>query len=82
MDKSHLRAEYIIVLEKFKKQLGNRIKKIRESKGLSREEVAFECNFSGSYMGMIERAEYDFKISKLYKIAKALKVDIKDLLDF
>lgn len=66
----------------FRKKLGNRIKQIRESKGLSREDVAFSCEFSGSYMGMIERAEYDFKISKLYKIAKALDVDISDLFIF
>lgn len=49
---------------------------------MSREEVAFECDFSGSYMGMIERAEYDFKISMLYNIAKALKIELKDLLNF
>lgn len=61
------------------KVLGKRIKTIREQKGLSREEVAFRCGFSGSYMGMIERAEYDFKISKLFSIAKALGIDIKDL---
>lgn len=66
----------------FRKKLGNRIKQIRESKGLSREDVAFACEFSGSYMGMIERAEYDYKISKLYKIAKALDVDISDLFIF
>ena len=35
-----------------------------------------------AYMGMIERAEYDFKISKLYNIAKALDVDICELFDF
>ena len=63
----------------FRKNLGKRIKQIRESKHLSREDVAFACDFSGSYMGMIERAEYDFKISKLYKISKALDVDIKEL---
>ena len=51
-------------------------------KKLSREDVAFACDFSGSYMGMIERAEYDFKISKLNKIAKALNVDINELFDF
>ena len=67
---------------KFRKQLGNRIKQIRESKNLSREDVAFACDFSGSYMGMIERAEYDFKISKLYNIAKALNVDICELFNF
>ena len=66
----------------FRKQLGNRIKQLRESKNLSREDVAFACNFSGSYMGMIERAEYDFKISKLYNIAKALDVDICELFKF
>ena len=67
---------------KFRKKLGKKIKQIRESKNLSREDVAFDCDFTGSYMGMIERAEYDFKISKLYKIAKALDVDIKELFDF
>lgn len=66
----------------FRKQLGKRIKQIRENANLSREDVAFACEFSGSYMGMIERAENDFKISKLYKISKALGVDIKDLFDF
>ena len=66
----------------FRKKLGNRIKQIREKKGLSREDVAFACEFSGSYDIWVERAEYDFKISKLYKIAKALDVDISDLFVF
>lgn len=66
----------------FRKLLGKRIKQIREMKKLSREDVAFACDFSGSYMGMIERAEYDFKISKLNKIAKALNVNITELFDF
>ncbi len=66
----------------FRKNIGKGIKVIREAKNLSREDVAFACDFSGSYMGMIERAEYDFKISKLYKISKALNVDIKELFDF
>ena len=79
MDKWGLCVQNIIVKDKFRIQLGHRIKEIRESKKLSREEVAFRCGFSGSYMGMIERAENDFKISKLYKIAKALDINIKEL---
>ena len=82
VDKSDLQIENISMEKEFRIKLGNRIKQIRQSKSLSREDVAFSCNFSGAYMGMIERAEYDFKISKLYKIAKALNVDIKDLFDF
>ena len=81
MDKWGLQNENNIMVLKFRKELGKRIKQIRESKGLSREDIAFACEFSGSYMGMIERAEYDFKISKLYKIANALGVDIKELFD-
>ena len=70
------------MVQEFRKKLGQQIKQIRESKNLSREDVAFACDFSGSYMGMIERAEYDFKISKLYKIAQALNVDICELIKF
>ena len=77
-----LRNENNVMVLKFRKQLGKRIKEIRESKNLSREDVAFLCNFSDSYMGMVERAKYDFKISKLYKIANALEVDIKELFVF
>lgn len=72
-------GKIFIMTKDFRINLGKRIKEIRESKNLSREDIAFKAGFSGSYMGMIERAENDFKISKLYKIAKALEVDIKDL---
>ena len=82
VDKSRLRDENVIMQQEFRKKLGLRIKQVRESKKLSREEVAFACDFSGSYMGMIERAENDFKISKLYNIAKALNIDIRELFDF
>ena len=82
MDKPRLRGNNIVMVMEFRKKLGKKIKEIRESKSLSREEVAFACNFSGSYMGMIERAEYNFKISKLYDIANALDINIKELFEF
>ena len=76
------KKKMIVMLTEFRKNLGARIKQIRESKNLSREDVAFTCGFSGSYMGMIERAEYDFKISKLYNISQALGVEVSDLVQF
>ncbi len=79
MDKPDLQNKNINMEHEFRKNLGKRIKQLRESRHLSREDVAFACNFSGSYMGMIERAEYDFKISKLYKIAKALNIEVYKL---
>jgi len=66
-------------MEQRRKELGNKIKEIRQAKGISREEVGFRAGISGSYVGMIERAENDFKISKLFAIADALNVELKDL---
>ena len=65
-----------------RQKLGKKIRNIRESRHLTQEALALLCGFSGAYMGMIERAENDFKISKLFKIANALKIEVKDLFDF
>lgn len=64
------------------KKIGERIKELRTKYGISREELAFRIGVSGSYIGMIERAEYDFKISKLINIASALKVKMAEIVDF
>ena len=61
------------------KKIGEKIKELRIKNGISREELAFRIGVSGSYIGMIERAEYDFKISKLINIAKALNIKMKDI---
>lgn len=66
----------------FHRELGKRIKFLREEKKLSREELAFRCEISGSYVGMIERGENDFKISKLEKIAKALDISPNEIFNF
>ena len=63
----------------FEKKIGDKIKELRMKKGVSREELAFRVGVSGSYIGMIERAEYDFKISKLINIAKALNIKMKEI---
>lgn len=62
------------------KKIGERIKVFRTEKELSREEVAFNAGISGSYLGMLERGEYDFKISKLFSIAKAMDILPEDLI--
>jgi len=63
-------------------KLGNKIKEIREKKHISRDELGFRADVSGSYIGMIERAEKDLKTSKLFKIALGLEVSVKELFDF
>lgn len=61
-------------------KVGNNIKRVRRDKGLSQERLAELSNVHRTYIGMIERAEKNLTLVSLEKIAKALNIDIKDLL--
>jgi transcriptional regulator with XRE-family HTH domain len=56
------------------------VRKIRKEKGLSQEELSFRAELHRTYIGMIERAEKNITLINIEKIAKALEVDIKNLL--
>jgi transcriptional regulator with XRE-family HTH domain len=62
------------------KDVGLNIRKIREDKGLSQEKLATLADLHRTYVGQIERGEKNIGIKNLEKIAKALGVNIKDLL--
>jgi transcriptional regulator with XRE-family HTH domain len=59
--------------------LGQRIRAIREKKGVSQESVALACGLDRSYFGGIERGEHNVAVVNLEKIAIALDIPIKDL---
>lgn len=60
---------------------GNKVRELRKEKGLSQEELSFKADLHRTYIGMIERAEKNITIVNIEKIAKALGVTLKDLLD-
>ncbi len=60
---------------------GKNVRNIRRLKGLSQEELAFKANLHRTYIGMIERAEKNITLLNIEKIAKALEIDIKDLIN-
>jgi len=62
------------------KEVGLNIRKIREDKGLSQEKLAALADLHRTYIGQIERGEKNIGLRNLEKIAKALNVNIKDLL--
>ncbi len=64
------------------KKFGDRIRSIRLSKGLTQEQLADLAEIERSYMGTIERGERNPTILKVYRIAKALKVNAGELLPF
>lgn len=61
-------------------RIGKNVKKIREKKGITQEKLAFEANLNRAYIGYIEREERNPSTDTLAKLAKALKVSLKDLL--
>lgn len=62
--------------------IGNRIKLLRESKGISQQILAAKCNFEKGNMSRLEAGRTNPTITTLYKISQALEVKITDLLDF
>lgn len=64
-------------------KIGIAIKKIRQKKGLTQEELALEAGLlNRAYIGYIERGERNPSTETISKIAKALKVSARDLLPF
>lgn len=64
---------------KLPKLLGKRIQRQRKLIGLTQEELAEKVNVSRAYIGYIEQARNTPSIELLEKIAKVLRVNIKEL---
>jgi len=62
-----------------KKIVGIRIRKYRNDRGFTQEELAHKTGLHRAYVGQIERGEKNIGIENLMKIAKALKVRLDDL---
>ncbi len=54
--------------------VGKNIRKLRESKGYSQEELAEKAGLKRSYLGHIERGDRNVTLTSLNQIAGALKV--------
>ena len=60
--------------------VGNKIRKIRDTQGISQEELAARAEVHRTYISHVECATRNITIYVLVKIAKALKVHPSDLL--
>ncbi len=67
-------------MEKIYKELGQRIRQLRQKKGWSQEELADMSNIHRSHVGEIERGETAMMLSTLRQIGATLKVPMADLL--
>ena len=58
---------------------GQKVQELRKERNLSQEQLADLAGVHRTYIGMIERAAKNITLCNIERIAKALKLDIKDL---
>ena len=58
-----------------------KLKKLRESRGLTQEALAQKAHISRAYLARLEMGRHDPHLSRLRKLAKALRVKISELVD-
>lgn len=59
---------------------GQHVRRIRESKNISQEDLANLAGIGRSYYGRVERGEKNIGLLLIYRIAKALDVPAKELI--
>ncbi len=67
---------------RYKRSLGSRIRSTRTGLGISQRQLALMTGTSRSYLWKIETGTADIGIDILIKVAQALDVQVRDLIDF
>jgi transcriptional regulator with XRE-family HTH domain len=60
------------------RRLGDFLRKTREEAGWSQEDLAHECGLHRTYIGGVERAEYNVTVVTLRAITDALGISMVD----
>jgi XRE family transcriptional regulator, regulator of sulfur utilization len=61
--------------------LGQKIRAYRNAAGLTQEKLAEKADLHHNFIGEVERGNMEASLTSLLKIAKALKVKVRDLVD-
>jgi transcriptional regulator with XRE-family HTH domain len=62
--------------------IGKKVRELRQKMGISQERLGELAGVHRTYVGMIERGEKNITIYNLRRFADALKVKVRDLIDF
>ena len=61
-------------------KLGKNLRKAREARGWSQEELAYRCGVHRTYVGAVERGEYNVTILTLRRFTKTLRITLREAL--
>ena len=64
-----------------RRALGTKIRLLRRDRGWSQEALGQHSNLSGKFIGEVERGEKSISMDSLYRVAAALEVPLRDLMD-
>lgn len=78
----HLKTIHFTLMNEKTLQVGAKIKKMRDLRGLTQTEMAEKLNLSLNAYGKVEREETELSLSRLQEIANILQITMHDLLDF
>lgn len=57
------------------------LRKVRQSRGISQEKLADLCDLHRTYVSSVERGERNVAVDNMERLAVALGVDIRELLN-
>ncbi|WP_370559214.1 helix-turn-helix domain-containing protein [Edwardsiella tarda] len=60
---------------------GLAVRKQRNNRNLTQEELASLCDLDRTYIGSIERGERNVSLVNIHKIASALDIEVKELFE-
>ena len=61
---------------------GRRLHRLRKKFGLTQEELAVKTNLSTTFIGLLETGKRRASVKSLQRIAAALRLKVKDLINF
>lgn len=68
--------------DEFGKQLGKAVKKLREEKNMSQEELREKAGFATGYISRLEAGQYASpSIAHVFQLAQGLEMNLRDLLE-
>lgn len=67
--------------QQIQKRFGERVRELRNAKGLSQEALALACDLDRSYIGGVERGERNISLVNIHKAATALEVHVSELFE-
>ncbi|MBN1344049.1 MAG: helix-turn-helix transcriptional regulator [Phycisphaerae bacterium] len=65
-----------------KAAFGLQLRHLRQTRGWSQERLAAEVGLDRSYVGSVERGERNISLENIARFAKALGLDLTQLMDF